>query len=359
MIKELNMKDKFIKSHIWLIVFCSLFFIQIPGLYPYGNSEEKYSYSEVFTIGIDQPEEKKDEPYQFYKIISIDGDKNENIYVLDYSEICAKKFNRDGMFLKRFFSKGKGPNEISNAFSIAINRYSNHIFILQDYGFTLKEFDMEGNYVNYHVNPKQFFGKFYFIDKDKFVCMNLVPEKDNYNNFYIIDIVQKKIIKEFSPIEMRHELNHKQYFDVTRDSILWTSRGNEMKLLAFDLKTGQKVQEIQIPGKYKENKLLETGSGNMKLVIPILYNVAQPFVIDNQLFTLVVLQDYKEKNGKIDRFPIYWKRIIYQVNGSRFIKLGELEKSEDIYIGTVLKNRLILYSNEPFGYVNVLDFKKN
>jgi len=90
-----------------------------------------------------------------------------------------------------------------------------------------------------------------------------------------------------------------------------------------------------------------------------LYNVAQPFVIDNQLFTLVVLQDYREKNGKIDRFPIYWKRIIYQVNGSRFIKLGELEKSEDMYIGTVSKNRLILYSNEPFGCVSVVDFKKN
>lgn len=339
--------------------FCSLFFIWISGLYSYGNLEEKYNYSEVFTIGIDQPEDKKDEPYQFYKIISIDCDKEENIYVLDYSAICAKKFDRDGTFLKRFFRKGKGPKEISNAFSIAINRHIDHIFILQDYGFTMKEFDMEGNYVKYHVLPRQFFGKFSLLDKDKFICMNSVPKKEKYNNFHIVDIVQKKIIKEFAPVEMQHELNFKQYFDVTGNSILWTSRGNEMTLLAFDLKTGLKVEEIRIPGKYKENKLLETGSGNMKLVIPILYNIAQPFVIDNQLFILVVFQEYREKNGKIERFPIDWKRIIYQVNGSRFLKLGELVDSEGMYIGAVSKNRLILYSNEPYGHVSVLDFKKN
>jgi hypothetical protein len=333
--------------------------VLISGFCLHGNSEEKYSYSEVFTIGIDQPEKEKDKPYQFYQIISIDCDKEENIYILDYTAICAKKFDQDGTFLKRFFRKGKGPNEISNAFSIAINRQTDHIFILQDYGFTFKEFDIEGNYVKRHVLPRQFFGKFSFLDKDKFIYMNSVPKKDEYNNFHIVNIDQKQIIKEFSPIKMKHELNFKQYFDVKGNSILWTSRGNEMTLLEFDLKTGLKVQEIRIPGKYKENKLLETGSGNMTLVIPILYNVAQPFVINDQLFTLVVLQEYREKNGKIDKFPTAWKRIIYQVNGSRFLKLGELEDSEGMYIGTVSKNRLILYSNEPYGRIRVLDFKKH
>ena len=358
MIKELNMRDRYMKFPTCLAFLCSLVFVLIQSLYAYGNLEKKYSYSEVFTIGIDQPEKEKDEPYQFYQIISIACDKEENIYVLDYSAICAKKFNRDGTFLKRFFRKGKGPKEISNAFSIAINKQREHIFILQDFGFTLKEFDMKGNYVKYHVLPRQFFGKFSFLDKDKFICMNSVPKKDEYNNFHIVNVNEKKIIKQFSLIEMQHELNFKQYFDVNGDSILWTSRGDEMKLVAFDLKTGRKVQEIRIPGKYKENTILETGSGNTKLVIPILYNVSQPFVIDNQLFALVVLQEYKEKNGKIDRFPKNWKRIIYQVNGNRYLKLGELEDSEGMYIGTVSKNRLILYSNEPYGRIKVLDFKK-
>jgi hypothetical protein len=325
-----------------------------------GTSAKKYSYTELFTFGVNEPEEKKEEPYQFYQIASIDCDKEGNIYVLDYNAHCVKKFDRNGKFIRRFFRKGKGPQEISNASDIAINSSTDHIFILQDYGFTMKEFDLEGNYIKYHVLPQQFFCKFHFLDKDKFVCMNSVTRKDKFNNFHLVNILQKKIIKEFAPVAMNHVLNFRQYFSVTGEHVLWTSMGNEMTLLAFDLNTGKKIQENRIPGKYKENKLLETaGSGDMKLVFPILYNVAQPFLIGDQLLTLVVLQEYREKNGKIDRFPVNWKRIIYQVNGSRFLKLGELEDGEDMYIGTVWKNRLILYSNEPYGCVKVLEFKKH
>jgi hypothetical protein len=354
------MKYKCINTQTCLMILCCLFCSPISVLYPNGPSAKKYVYTELFTIGVDEPKDKNEKSYQFYQISSIDCDKQGNIYVLDYNAICAKKFNQKGKFIRRFFRKGKGPQEISNAFSIAINRYTDHIFILQDYGFTLKEFDFEGNYVKYHVLPRQFFGKFIFLERDKFISMNSVIREDKFNNFHLVNIVQKKILKEFAPVEMQHELNFKQYFDITGDSVLWTSRGNEMTLQAFDLKTGKKIQEIRIPGKYKENKLLETaGGGDMKLVIPILYNVAQPFVIDDQLFTLAVLQEYREKNRKTDRFPVNWKRIIYQVNGSRFLKLGELEDGEDMYIGTVWKTRLILYSNEPYGRVKVLEFKKH
>jgi hypothetical protein len=342
------------------MILCCLFFSRISVLYANGPSAKKYVYTELFTIGVDEPKDKKEEPYQFYQISSIDCDKAGNIFVLDYNATCVKKFDQNGKFIRRFFRKGKGPKEISNAFSIAINRYSDHIFILQDYGFTLKEFDFEGNYVKYHVLPRQFFGKFHFLEEDKFIYMNSVTREDKFNNFHTANIVQKKILKEFAPVEMQHELNFKQYFAVTGSPVLWTSRGNEMTLLAFDLNSGKKMQEIRIPGNYKENKLLETsGSADMKLVIPILYNVAQPFVIDDQLFTLAVLHEYREKNGEIERFPINWKRIIYQVNGSRFLKLGELEDGEDMYIGTVWETRLILYSNEPYGCVKVLGFKKH
>ena len=67
----------------------------------------------------------------------------------------------------------------------------------------------------------------------------------------------------------------------------------------------------------------------------------------------------KLKNEKIGKFPTSWKGIISRENGSRFLKLGELEDSEGMYIGTVSKNRLILYSNEPYGRVTVLSFKKH
>jgi len=323
-----------------------------------ASPKEFYRYVEKFTFGIEEAGEPKDEPYQFSTIINVDCDSEENIYVLDYRDKCVKKFNRDGVFLERFFRQGKGPQEVANPFSIAIDRHTKHLFVLQDYGFTLKEFDLSGKFIKYYVLPKQFFGSFLFLEKNKFVCRNSVPKKAEYENFMVLDISQKRIVKTVGSTKMPYELNHKQVFAVDGNSILWTCRGDGMKLLAFDLNSGSKVQEITIPGKYKENKLLQkpTAQG-AKMVTPILYNIAQPFIIENKLFVLVIVQEYEEKDGIINRFPYKWQRTIYQVNGNDFLKLGTLQDAEGYVIGTVTKTRLILYSNEPYGRLKVIEFE--
>ncbi len=328
-------------------------------LYAGSPTSETYSYTEKFNIGVEEATETKDEPYQFSTIISVSCDSEENIYVLDYRDKCVKKFNRDGVFLERFFRQGKGPQEVANPFSISIDKNTKHLFVLQDYGFTLKEFDPSGKYFKYHVLPKQFFGAFHFLEKNTFVCLNSVPKTPGYDNFQVMDVSQKKVVKTFGPTKMPNELNHKQVFAVDGNSVLWTCRGDEMKLLAFDLDTGLKVREIQIPGKFKENKLLKKGSPQTgELVIPIFYNIAQPFVINDKLFILLIIQEYGEKNGTINRFPHKWQRIIYQVNRAGFIKLGALENAEGFLVGTVSKKRLILYSNEPYGRLRILEFSR-
>jgi len=318
----------------------------------------KYNIKEILTIGVKDDEGTENDPYRFYSASKIDCDIEGNIFVLDSKDRCVKKFDSSGKFIKRFFQHGEGPEDISNPFGLSINRFSNHIFILQNYGFTLKEFDLNGKYFKYHTLPQQFFGYFYFINDDEYIYKNSADRDGKFNALIMASIKQKKNIREFAPVEMRMELNIKQAFAV-QNNLIWTSMANDMKLIAFDIQTGNKVQEIQIPGKFKTNSLIEKGKANSsKLIYTVIYNIAQPFVIDDQLFVFVILQDYKKKNGELYRFPVRWRHTIYQVNGSHFQELLILKDSEDLYVGNVFKNRLFLCGNEPYSRIRVLEFEK-
>ncbi len=344
------------------LLFSAVILFNLPGLlFPRENTAPKYRFTELFTIGTKESdsEEKTDDPYLFYMITSIDCDKDQNIYVLDYQAINVKKFDHCGKYITTYFSAGKGPQELANPYEVSINQYTGHMFILQDFGLTMKEFDQEVKELRYFKLPQQFFGYFFFLNAEEFVYLNAVPYSKQFHNFKIANVVQKKILKEFAPVEMDSDINYKQIFSVSENLVLWTSRGNDMTLLAFDLKTGNQIEEIRIPGNFKKNKMMTTpGSGDQTMYIPILYNVAQPFVIDKQLFVLVIIQEYEEKDGKINHFPVKWKRILYQVNGANFVNLGELKDCEDLFYGNVSKNRLFLYSNEPYGRIRVFEFNK-
>ncbi len=347
------------KQGIILVIAICLFFSWKTLFAGTVTPQEKYQFTEKFKVGVDEAIETKDQPYQFSYISSIDCDKNGNIYVLDSQESHVRKFTPHGEFIVQFFQRGQGPSDLVNPCNICINQYSDHMFILQDYGLSMKEFMLNGGYVKYNVLPKQFFGDFYFMNKDEFLFVNTVPKKEKFNNFMRLNVSQKKIVQEFAPTEMSYVFNQIQRFAITSNSILWTARGNEMKLFAYDLKTGKKVQEIQIPGNFKKNTTSEAaGMGDSQVTYVIYYNVAQPFIINDQLLILIVIQDFQKKNGRIDRFPIKTERIIYQVNGSNFQKLGVVNDSEDAYLGTVHKNRLILFSNEPYGHFRVFEFNK-
>ena len=320
---------------------------------------DTYQFKELFTIGVDDEVEKELQPYCMSKLIGADCDSNGNIYALDYYDVCVKQFDKNGGFLKRLFRKGKGPEELSNCAAITINPYNNHIFILQDYGFTLKEFGPKGQFLATHSMPKQCFIQFRFIGEDRCICTNAVPSKDKYDNFHIFDINEKKIVRGIASSNVPHEYNHKQHFCMSGDSILWTSCGDKMTLLGYDLKDGEKTREISIPGKYSENKLKKIIiDKDSSMVRPILFNIAQPFIIDSQLFVLVAMNNYFGHDGKIQKFPVSYTRIIFHVKGSQLIKLGGISGADGMYIATTWKNRLLLYSNEPFARIKILEFTK-
>ena len=65
-----------------------------------------------------------------------------NVYVLDYKDVCVKVFDQSGRFLRKMFRKGRGPEEIEVPYQAVINKYSNHLFVLDMHGYELKEFDL-------------------------------------------------------------------------------------------------------------------------------------------------------------------------------------------------------------------------
>jgi len=60
------------------------------------------------------------EEYQFSRISGIAVDKEERIYVLDYTEAHVKVFDKNGRYLKTIGKKGQGPGEMASPFSISI-----------------------------------------------------------------------------------------------------------------------------------------------------------------------------------------------------------------------------------------------
>jgi hypothetical protein len=50
-------------------------------------------------------------------------DRNENIYILDNIDCSVKKFNKNGIFLKKYGSKGQGPGEFELAWNFDISEH--------------------------------------------------------------------------------------------------------------------------------------------------------------------------------------------------------------------------------------------
>jgi len=329
------------------IIFILLKFISIETL----CKEIKISIRE---IGVEEARSEDEKPYQFYIIDSIDCDKYGNIYVLDSKEPCVKVFDKDGMFIRKLFREGKGPNEIANPYKVAINKFTGNLFVLHEHGYYLKEFDSSGNYVKHYPLPEQIMYYFEFIDKDRILYIfHGRPRGKTYNNFKILNLKTLKIEKEFFQTDREFVINGIMRF-VVKDGILWTCPGDEMRLICFDLKTGKKLNSIPIEENYKKYKIRR----GPNWVSATLYNFAQPISINEKIFILLTkIEYYKEETSEDFRNPKAHKLSLYYLDNDHLNKIRELPEGNFMYLGTVWENRIILYRHEPFPKIRILELK--
>jgi hypothetical protein len=238
-------------------------------------------------FGVQEATTKEEEPYQFSSIRNIEIDQAGNIYVLDAKDACVKVFDQSGKFIKKMFSPGKGPQEISDPYYLKINKFSGNLYAVQEHGYQIKEFDTHGAYLKTRMPPAQIFYDFEFLDAGRAVFIVDAPQKTDLSSLLVYNLETSKTEKElgsFSVVGMSRAYQRL----VLKERILWTCPGDNMELLGFDTMSGKKVAALPIPEKYRGSEIVR--GQNMQAVR--LYNFGQPFLIDGRLFVCVTHQDF-------------------------------------------------------------------
>lgn len=309
--------------------------------------DEAIKISLLKKIGVSEAKTKNEENYQFYSIDSIDCDISGKIYVFDRKDVCIKIFDKNGQFLRKILSEGQGPNEIINPLIFRINKFTGNIFIIQENGFKMKEFDEMGRFITQYYLPAQFYQYFEFINRKRiiFIASGKYGEKE-YNNFKILDLASLKIDDEFAPTQGSSLTNAYQRF-IIKEGLLWTSPQDKMELICYEVKTGKKVKQFSIEESYKENKIIN--GPNWRRIA--LFNFAQPLLIGSDIYVLVTKQEYSDKTFKDLKFR---KLYLYHLEKNHLKKVSQIFDDNFMLFGTVWRNRLILYTLDPYPHVAVM-----
>ncbi len=325
----------------------------------YGETyqlKNKIEIKDLITLGVDDDGGDGNDPYLFFDIYRVTFDGNGNLYVLDGKANCVKVFDQNGKFLTKHFSAGQGPKEIANPANMAVNKFNDHIFVLQNYGFTLKEFDPSGECVKSHPLPQQFFHSFGFIQKNKLLYMAFNSKnKKSFDSFKLLNTDTGKIEKSFGQIAERDD-SHRSYARFTIvDNTVWLSPGKHMVLQGYDLTTGKKIKEIKIPGDYKANDIKTQKIEGGHSLTMIFFNTAQVFSIDGKVFVLSVLQDYKKEKDSYETYPFKTRHKLWLLEGDLLVELGDLKGLEHMFLEHTWKNRVVLHAPLPFPRIKVIE----
>ncbi len=329
------------------------------------TNQNNYSIKTITTIGIEEAQTEEDKPYQFAHIYSIDCDGNGSLYALDGKDHCVKVFDQTGKFLRQMFQKGEGPNETYNPKKIIVNKYSNTLFLLDEHGYRLKQFDINGNPLKTIHLPEQFFSHCGFLSKRELIYVAKCKYGENsYDNFKVLDVEQGKIKRGYAHKKLSERqdfFNQFQQF-VVRNELLWTSLINETDLIALDLNTGKLVRQLSIPGNFKKNRIVEFTYSGYKGMGVLGYNYIQPLLLEGELFALLTVREYdleKEKMSETLLFPKSSKLRLYRiVNEEKVEKVSDLESCDFMELQTTYKNRIILSARDPYPHIKIIEVKK-
>ena len=305
-------------------------------------TQEKLSnvqFSVVAKIGVQEAKNKDEEPYQLASILSIDCDTAGNLYVLDYKDVCVKVFDQSGRFMRRMFKGGQGPEELSNPYRLILNRLVNRLFVVQEYGFQMKEFETTGAFCKSYGLPEQIFYDARFMDENRLLYISRNQKREA--NIKIFNIKTLKVEKEFAVINIP-EMSQALQKLLISNNVLWTCPGDKMELKGYDLKSGNERHSFRIPEKYRASELIK-GSNWQAVRI---YNFGQAFMIDAKLFVLVIKQDFPPPRTDWPTEPK--KRLIdlYCLENNDLQKILGFPKTEFFLdYHTTWRNRLIISSS--------------
>jgi hypothetical protein len=86
--------------------------------------------------------------------LSLKVDAEDNLFVLDITQDAVLKFDSNGYFLNRIFSKGEGPGEILKPIWITFDN-SNNIYIIDEDKLKVKKYNSRGTYLSEFKTSQQ------------------------------------------------------------------------------------------------------------------------------------------------------------------------------------------------------------
>lgn len=129
------------------------------------------------------------------KIVGLDTDAEENVYVLDNQLNILVKFSDSGDLIWKIDQEGRGPGDLENPLAIAVSK--EHVFVSNIFGSRLDVFDLKGRFIrsidmyDISTNPIKIVG---ILNESYLVLENVVYGKpgiqitvlDIENNFEIV-----------------------------------------------------------------------------------------------------------------------------------------------------------------------------
>jgi hypothetical protein len=351
---QIEVKDR-LTYRFWFCICTVVFLIGAVRIYSRSitGSIAGPEFKERLTIGVEEANTAGQDPYQFASIANIDMDKEGNIYVLDFRDVCVKKFNKKGEFLAKILKKGKGPKEITNAFSFVINPYSDTLFVLHEFGYLIKEVDLNGSFLANHRLPEQFFGYFEFIDSNRLVFFSRVDKNgEEHLCFKILNIKTRTIEKSFSPSIKDLEIYNKR-FALTNGSLL-TSHDDKMEILYFDVKSGKLAKTIKFPGDFKQNfnKVVQEDRHSKRLQA-IMYHYLQPVLINQELYVLMTQMDYNHEHERSMSFPTNIDQTLFVIKGQDIYRVSNFKGFGGMKFARVRDNKVLVYADDPYPRLKV------
>jgi len=341
------MKDM---KRLWVfIIAASVLSLAIFTLFRWGAGQtKKINVRVVAQIGHSGENSSADDPYLFSQIWSAACDAEGNVYVLDYKDVCVKVFDRSGRFLRKMFREGRGPEEIGVPYLAVINKYSNHLFVLNMYGTELKEFDLSGKYINVFRLPYQMGIFFDFLNKDRLIFINTKTDE----RIRVLNLRSMEFEKGLAKVDpVPSNVFGKQRF-VIKDGILWTCHNDETELTGYNFDSGKEVARIPIPEKYEKYVIDKGEDVQGAWWAARLRQVAQPIILNDSLYVLFTRWGWtsdkpaKEKSRDLS---------LYRLNGKKLEKVTDLPEGSFMFLGDTWRDRLVLYGNDPYPQVKILE----
>lgn len=308
------------------------------------GQEKKIQVKLLTEIGHSGDDIRSDNPYLFFRIGSVTCDSDGKIYVLDEKDVSVKIYDRLGKFVGKLFREGRGPEQIEVPYDIKINRFSNHLFVLDMHGFELKEFDLTGKYVNVFHLPHQIMLFFDFLDKDRLIFVNTKTDE----RIRILNLSSMKFEKSLARVEPVPSIVFVLQKFVIKDGILWTCFDDKTELVGYDFNNGKEVARIPIPEKY-EKYVIDKGTNWWAAR---LRQFAQPIVLNDGIYVLFSRWEWtsdkpaKEKDLNLS---------LYRLSGGKLLKITDLPEARFMRLGTTWQNRLILYGNDPYPNIKIFE----